>query len=106
MILPLFLASHSRVRHATPLFPIDEPAPLELHWTDIGQRRMHRGAHGVGGEGSLALVAAVLASAVGVEDQPRHRMPSELCHSQCVDHEILLRQRQSVNFLPVGASLV
>jgi len=60
-----------------PLFLVGEPALLELHRTDIGQRRMQSAmiveAHTVGSKRSLELVTAVLAPLVGMEDQSDSR---------------------------------
>ena len=53
----------------------------------------HRAAHSVGGQGSLEVRAAVLAAAVGMEDQPRRRMPPEPPHPQCIDHQRLFHVR-------------
>ncbi len=53
----------------------------------------HRGAHAVGAKRRLELGAAVLTSAIRVEDQPGFRVTPEPCHPQRVDHELLFHPR-------------
>lgn len=48
----------------------------------------HGAAHAVALQGVLELVAAVLAAAVAVQDQPRLGMPAEPRHEQCIEHQL------------------
>src|ERR1700674_1230130 len=49
----------------------------------------HRREHSVRGELLLKIVAAILAAAIRVMNQPRRRAPTEPCHAQGVDHQLL-----------------
>jgi hypothetical protein len=53
----------------------------------------HRGLHLVARKRTLKLMAAVLATPVRMEDQPRLRAPSEPCHAQRISDQAGLHVR-------------